>query len=118
VVGTIDDFLAGLPRDQRAVFEQVRKTAIAEVPEADQGTSYGMPALRYRGKALLGFAQAKAHLSIFPFSPAVVDQVRQRLDGYSLSKGTIRFSQDHPLPDDVVCDTVRYRRDEIEAQLQ
>ena len=45
--------------------------------------------------------------------PEVVDAVRERLDGFELSKGTIRFTVDNPLPDDVVRDIVRLRAQEI-----
>jgi uncharacterized protein YdhG (YjbR/CyaY superfamily) len=62
---------------------------------------------------LLGFRAAKQHLSIFPFSPQAVDAVRDRLTAFELSKGTVRFSVENPLPDDVVRDIVRYRVDEI-----
>jgi uncharacterized protein YdhG (YjbR/CyaY superfamily) len=116
-MGTVDDFLSGLSAEQRPAFRQIVTLASAGAPDADQGTSYGMPALIYRGRPLLGFAAAKAHVSIFPFSPAVVDGVRARLDGYSLSKGTIRFTAEAPLPDDVVTEVVRLRRDEIDGAL-
>lgn len=72
-----------------------------------------MAALRYKRKPLLGFLAAKDHLSVFPFSPKVVDSVRDRLAGFELSKGTIRFTIDRPLPDDVVREVVRLRTDEI-----
>lgn len=84
-----------------------------EAPEAVQGTSYGMAALLHRGKPLLGLLAAKHHLSVFPFSSRVVDAVRDQLDTFELSKGTIRFSVDQPLPDDVVRDVVRLRMAEI-----
>jgi len=83
------------------------------VPEAEDGTSYGMAALRYKRKPLLGFRTAKDHLSVFPFSPKVVDAVRDRLAGFDLSKGTIRFTVARPLPDEVVRDVVRLRMNEI-----
>ncbi|MEV7132564.1 hypothetical protein AB0N24_06700 [Arthrobacter sp. NPDC093128] len=41
------------------------------------------------------------------------DAVASQLDGYSLSKGTIRFTPDHPVPDDVLEEIVRLRRAEI-----
>lgn len=83
------------------------------MPEAEEGTSYGMPALRYMKKPLLAFLAGKHHLSIFPFSSRVVDATRDRLTGFELSKGTIRFSVDSPLPDEVVRDIVRHRIEEI-----
>jgi uncharacterized protein YdhG (YjbR/CyaY superfamily) len=39
--------------------------------------------------------------------------VRERLTAGDLSKGTIRFTVEAPLPDDVVRDVVRHRLDEI-----
>jgi len=83
-------------------------------PDAEQGTSYGLAALMYAGRPLLGFLAAKRHLSIFPFSGTVVDAVRGRLPGFDLAKGTIRFSAEQPVPDDVVRDVVQLRIAEIE----
>lgn len=112
-MAAVDDYFAGLDAPARAAFERVRAVAEVCAPDAEQGTSYGMAALRLRGKPLLGFKAAKDHLSVFPFSPAAVEAVRDRLTGFSLSKGTIRFTADTPLPDDVVRDLVRRRMHEI-----
>ena len=54
-------------------------------------------------------------MSLFPFSPAAIDAVRDRLDGFDLAKGTIRFTPDRPVPDDVVADLVRHRMQEIDG---
>jgi uncharacterized protein YdhG (YjbR/CyaY superfamily) len=43
----------------------------------------------------------------------VVDAVAPRLAGFSLSKGTVRFTPGHPVPDDVVEEMVRLRLAEI-----
>ncbi|MDX3660852.1 DUF1801 domain-containing protein [Streptomyces sp. ID05-26A] len=109
----VDDYFAGLDAPARAAFERIRALAEKVAPDAEQGTSYGMAALRLKGKPLLGFKAAKDHLAVFPFSPAAVDVVRERLAGFSLSKGTVRFTVDRPLPDDVVRDLVRQRMGEI-----
>jgi uncharacterized protein YdhG (YjbR/CyaY superfamily) len=58
---------------------------------------------------------SEKHLSLYPFSPDVVAAVAPRLRGYSLSKGTIRFSAEQPLPTDVLDDIVELRRSEIDA---
>ena len=112
-VSALDDYLGGLDVPTRAVFEQIRNLAMEVVPEAEEGSSYGMPALKYKQKPLLAFLAAKNHLSIFPFSPQVIDLVRDRLTDFELSKGTIRFTIATPLPDDVVRDIVRLRMQEI-----
>ncbi len=111
---------AGLPRrvdgpPDREVIEELYARAKNLVPEASEGRSYGMPALRYRDSPLLSVMQAKTHVGLYPFSPAVVDAVSGELDGYSYSKGTIRFTAGHPLPVDLVERIVLMRRDEIDA---
>ena len=46
-----------------------------------------MPAFLYAGRPLLGLRAAKKHSSLFPFSPAVLEAVRDRLEGFDVSKG-------------------------------
>ena len=82
-------------------------------PEAEPGTSYGMAALIYRRSPLLGFRAAQRHLSIYPFSPQVIEDVRDQLAGFDLAKGTIRFTAADPLPDEAVRELVRRRAAEI-----
>ena len=52
-------------------------------------------------------------LSLFPFSPAAIEAVKHRLAGFDVAKGTIRFSPEKPVPDDVLADLVRARLREI-----
>ena len=80
-----------------------------------EGKSYGMPALKVAGKPLISVIATKTHLSLFPFSGEIVERVADRLPGFSLSKGTIRFQVDQPLPDDVIRDIVRARLAQIGA---
>src|SRR5690349_5509727 len=82
-------------------------------PEAEEGTSYGMPAWRLHGKPLLGLNRAKAHVGVYPFSPEVVDAVRDRLNGFTLTKGGVQCTPESPVPDDVLADMVRMRMREI-----
>ncbi|GAA4380973.1 DUF1801 domain-containing protein [Nocardioides caricicola] len=93
--------------------DHVRGLVLGVAPDAEEGTSYGMPAWRWKGKPLLGLNQAKAHVGVYPFSPEVVDAVRDRLDGFTLTKGGVQCTPDVPLPDDVVVEMVRLRMAEI-----
>lgn len=103
--------------DEDAV-EHVRALAREAVPEAVDGTGYGMPALRYRDRPLLSVMPARHHIGLYPFSPGVVDAVAGELDGFSFAKGTIRFTARHPLPDDLVRRIVLLRRDEIDRAIE
>ncbi len=110
---TVTGYLAGLDESDRAALARVLAVAIQEAPDAEQGTSYGMPALLYRGKPLLGFRAATKHLAVYPFSPAAVDAVRDQVSAANLSKGTVRFTAEAPLPEQAIRELVRARRDEI-----
>jgi uncharacterized protein YdhG (YjbR/CyaY superfamily) len=114
-MGTIGEYLAGLAPEQRDALQRVVDVAVRAAPDAEEGTSYGMPALRLGGRPLLGITAAAKHLSVFPFSPAVVEAVTTDLEGFSLSKGTIRFTVDRPIPDAVVERLVELRRAELDA---
>ena len=117
VMGELDDYLATLDEADRSVLTGIRKRAQELVPDADQGMSYGMAALRHRGRPLVGLVATRNHLSMFPFSPAVVSAVADDLEGYSLSKGTIRFSVEKALPANIVDRVILLRRAEIDAAL-
>jgi uncharacterized protein YdhG (YjbR/CyaY superfamily) len=114
-VPAVDDYLAALDDVTRAAFEHIRDIALELAPEAGQAVSYGVAALTYEKKPLLGFLVSKQHLSLFPFSPQAVDAVRDRLEGFVPSKGTIRFTAARPIPDAVVRDLVAHRIAEITA---
>ena len=58
-MGTVDDYLADLDPADAAVISHVYAVARQAVPDAEQGIGYGMPALTYRGKALLSVMRAK-----------------------------------------------------------
>ena len=109
----MDDYLADVAEPDRAALERIRRVVKELVPQAEEGKSYGMPALKYNKRPLVGFVAAKKHLSLFPFSPAVIDALTDRLDGFELSKGTIRFTAEHQLPDEVLRDVVMLRLGEI-----
>jgi len=49
-MSVMDDSLAELPPDQKAAFLRVREIVADLVPDAEQGTSYGMSALLYAGR--------------------------------------------------------------------
>ena len=110
----LTDYLTDLPEPQRSAIEQVYARARTLVPDAVDGVSYGMPALRYRGKALVAVMNARDHIGLYPFSPEAIDVVRDDLAGFSLAKGTIRFTADRPIPADVLDRLILARAEQIE----
>jgi uncharacterized protein YdhG (YjbR/CyaY superfamily) len=110
---TIDDYLAALPRAQRAALEGIRKTIRAAVPEGEECISYGVPAFRLEGKVLVGFGAASRHCTFFPMSGTITAAHARELSGYDTSKGAIRFPAERPLPATLVRKLVRWRLAEM-----
>ena len=107
------EFVTALDPRAREALERVRRVALVVAPDAEDGTSYGMAALRWRGKPLLGFKSAQKHLSVHPFSADVITACADLLQGVDHAKGTVRFTADEPLSDELIRALVHYRMAEI-----
>ncbi|MFD2795419.1 iron chaperone [Promicromonospora vindobonensis] len=108
-------YIASLDGSVRNAVEHVRARALQLVPEAEEGKSYGMAALRYRDSPLVSAQATAKHIGLYPFSPPAIEALAPALAGFSTSKGTIRFTPEQPLPDDVLDRLILFRRDEIDA---
>ena len=88
--------LRGVEEPKRSTLEELRRTILDVVPDAEQGISYGMPAFRSQGRTVAGFAAFKDHLSYLPHSGAVLTQLADDLAGYTMTKGSLHFPVDRP----------------------
>jgi uncharacterized protein YdhG (YjbR/CyaY superfamily) len=111
----IDDYLAALPENARATLEKLRHAIKEAIPEAEEGISYQMPAFKYKKRPLVAFAAFRDHCSFYPMSPAVMEAHKEELEGYDISKGTIRFPIGESLPATLVRKLVQARLAENEA---
>jgi uncharacterized protein YdhG (YjbR/CyaY superfamily) len=99
-MSVIDNYLYPIAAPKRAELEKIRKL--------EEVISYGMPGFKYEGKYLLGFNAFKDHLSLFPTSEPI-EAFKNELTGFTLSKGTIQFTVEHPIPETLVKDIIRHR---------
>jgi uncharacterized protein YdhG (YjbR/CyaY superfamily) len=111
----VDAYLASIPLGARNTLEKLRKEIHAAAPEAEEGFSYGVPAIKFLGKTLVCFAAFKNHCGFYPISPDVLKKFTSELQQYETSKGTIRFSTANPLPSDLVQKIVKARLDELQS---
>jgi uncharacterized protein YdhG (YjbR/CyaY superfamily) len=106
---TIDEYLSGVPEPARSTLQRIRETIRSAAPtEATEALYYGMPAFRYKG-ALVCFAAFSKHCSLFPLSAALLEQFKDDLKKYAVSKGTLRFPLDKPMPAALVEKLVKAR---------
>ena len=106
----VDQYLAELESDvARQTLRWIRGIVRDEIPEAKEVISYGMPMYMFYGM-VISFAAYKKHFSLYP-GHTVADFADQ-LTGYKLSKGTIQFQSDNPLPEALIRAMARARADE------
>lgn len=84
-MSSFDEYLATVSAPQKAELERIRRLVRRTVPDAEEATSYGMPAFKYK-KRLLGFQVSTNHLSVFLFSPEAIDAARDALVGSTSRK--------------------------------
>ena len=111
----IDAYLASLDEPKRSTLEDLRRSILDVVPDAEQCISYGMPAFKVNGKTVAGFAAFKGHLSYLPHSGSVLPELADDLAGYTSTKGSLHFPVDKPLPSALVSKLVRTRMRELDG---
>jgi uncharacterized protein YdhG (YjbR/CyaY superfamily) len=105
----VDEYLRALEEPKRSTLQTLRWTILEIVPEAEQVISYRVPAFRVGGKTIAGFAAFKDHLSYLPFSGSVLGQLGDELEGYAMTKSSLHFPVDRPLPKALVKKLIRVR---------
>jgi uncharacterized protein YdhG (YjbR/CyaY superfamily) len=111
----VDEYLAGVPEPARSTLSKIRATIRSAVPpEATETISYGIPAFRYK-RVLVWFAAFSNHCSLFP-TASVNEAFKDELKGFTISKGTIQFPTDKPLPVALVKKMVKARVAQIEGK--
>lgn len=104
---SIDEYIAGFPDETRKALEGLRTMIKAAAPGAKEKISYQMPAFDLEGN-LVYFAAFKKHIGFYPTSSGI-EAFRRELSAYDVSKGTVRFPLDKPLPLKLISRIVKFR---------
>jgi len=113
---TIDEYLVTLDDQKRTALQQLRRTILDIIPNAEECISYGMPAFRLEGKVIAGFAAFKNHLSYLPHSGSVIPELSDDLAAYKSTAGSLHFPIDRPLPKTLVRKLVATRLKEVRGR--
>lgn len=112
---SVDDYIGREPKVVQEKLRQFRAIVKEIAPMAEERISYGMPGYFYKG-ALVYFGGFKNHVSLFGTASGVIKKFAKELDGYKMSKGTIQFPLDKPLPIALIKKLVRERVAENELK--
>jgi uncharacterized protein YdhG (YjbR/CyaY superfamily) len=111
----VEHYLAQVEQPQRVELERIRSMVLSSVPDAIEGISYGMPGFKYKGVYLLGFGAFKNHMSLFPTSEPI-EVLKEKLGAYTIAKGTIQFTLNNPLPDELIREILLCRINQIDKK--
>lgn len=109
----IPDYIAGFPRPVQAILKRVRGIVRKAVPAAEESITYQIPTYKLNGRPVIYFAAFKEHYSIYPSNPRLVAAFKDKLAGYEMSKGTIRFPLSEPVPVKLIEGIVKFRAKEV-----
>ena len=105
---TVPGYLSRVPEPARSTLEKVRTTIHSVVPrQAKEVISYGIPAFKHK-QVIVWYAAFSDHCSLFP-TAEVIQKFKGELEAYTISKGTIQFPVDRPLPSALVKKIVKAR---------
>jgi uncharacterized protein YdhG (YjbR/CyaY superfamily) len=117
---TVEEYLSGVPEPARGTLKKVRAAIQLVVPaEATEVISYRIPAFKieepkYKG-ILIWYAAFSDHCSLFP-TASVIKTFKKELKAFRVSKGTIHFPVDKPLPAALLKKMVKARLAEMEGK--
>src|SRR5581483_7740928 len=111
---SVDDYLSAVPEPARSTLNKLRETIRSVVPkETEEVISYGIPVFKHK-KVLVWYAAFADHCSLFP-TASVIAKFKDELKRYRVSKGTIQFPTDKPLPAMLLKKMVKMRLAEVEG---
>jgi uncharacterized protein YdhG (YjbR/CyaY superfamily) len=111
---SIDAYIMKCPAEVRATLRKIRATIRKAAPEAQETISYGIPAYK-QNEVLVYFAAFADHISLFPTSSGVA-HFKTALQRYKISRGTIQFPLDRPIPFGLIARIAKFRAKEDAAK--
>jgi len=112
---SVEEYLASFPENIKVRLLEIREAIKKTVPEADEVISYNIPAFKLK-TVLVWYAGYKKHIGFYPVGEGS-EAFGEELSAYKLSKGTVRFPLDQPIPADLVREIVKYRKKEEDEKL-
>ena|SRR5215469_15772938 len=109
---TVTEYVASIPKPARSAFAKLRAAVRSAVPRtATEIISYQIPAFKDE-RVLVWFAAFSNHCSLFPTN-SVIQKFEDELKEFSVSKGTVHFPLDEPLPVALIKRMVKARVAEV-----
>ncbi len=110
-MSVVDDYLVTVADPEKSVLEHMYAAVREAVPDTTEELSYNMPAFKWQGKGLIAIMSNKNFMSIYPFCNH--ERLGLDLSGYETTKGSIHFTLEHPVSDELLRAIIAARQKQI-----
>ncbi len=104
---SIDEYINLFSKEVQIILNSLKIAIKSAAPNATEKISYKIPTFYLNGN-LVHFAAYKNHIGFYPTSSGI-SEFQDKLTEYKISKGTIQFPLDKPIPYELVREIVSYR---------
>ena len=94
---SVSAYIAASPVQSKQMLREMRKAIKQVLSNAEETIGYGIPTFKVYGKNIVHVGGYEHHIGFYPGSSAI-KHFEKDLQGYKLSKGTVQFPLDKPLP--------------------
>lgn len=113
IMTVIDEYVATLSGQEKSIIEHKNNIVRAMVPTATEETYYGMAAFKYKGKGLISILANKNFMSVYPYGN--LERLGLDFSSFETTKGSIHFSPEKPISDELLKEILVARISQIEA---
>jgi uncharacterized protein YdhG (YjbR/CyaY superfamily) len=108
---SVDQYIESFSGVTQARLQEMRALVLGVLPEAAEGISYNVPALRYNGAWVVYYSGFAKHTSFALGGrlDAVLVEFADALTPYKTSVSAIQFPYTDPLPGDLITRLVQFR---------
>jgi uncharacterized protein YdhG (YjbR/CyaY superfamily) len=105
---TIDEYIAGFPKDVQEILEKIRMTIRKAAPDAEETIKYKIPTFTLKGN-LVYFAAFKKHIGFYPPTSTGNVKFKKEISVYEGAKGSLKFPLVKPIPFGLISRIVKFR---------
>jgi uncharacterized protein len=109
----LDEYFASLDDTKAATLRRVLDVIATNFPDSSVKLAWNTPQIQIEGTYVFGMSAAKNHLSLAPWSEAVMTAFADRLAAYETTKGLFKVPVDWDVDGALITDLIQARMAEL-----
>ena len=110
----IREYIHFAPKQTQTKLRELYTCLRGAAPGAEENIKWGVPAFSYK-RILFTFTGFKQHIGFYP-TPSVIRVFKKDLESYNITKSSIKFTLDKPLPKGLIKKVAQFRIKELQEK--